>query len=197
MDIRGRRGSVCLKAGLPTVIAVILIGLVAVPGLTSAAPAMKWAFHAGDALLASINPSFSPDIAKSSATGDTLTVMAMGTYSPGGLVSGGGLFWHNKSDGSAVHNGTWSADAVLSYEDFGNAVVNGLPRSLHGGALVLAVTFTTTDGSGIIVSGTLTVTCVLGDKVPAGAEEGITAAIPGFISFDTSVSGATVFILTP
>ena len=39
--------------------------------------------------------------------------------------------------------------------------------------------------------------CVLGDSVPAGAEEGITAAIPGAISFDESVSGNTLFVLTP
>ncbi len=197
MKTGGGKGSVGLKAGIPIAIAVILIMLVAVPGLTSAAPAMKWTFHAGDAYLASLKPSFSPVVAKSSANGHTLAVMGTGIYNPGGLVSGSGWFWHNRSDGSLVHPGTWKADAVLSYEDFGNGIVNGLPRSFHGGVLVLAVTFTTTDGSGITVGGTLTVTCALGDSVPAGAEEGITAVIPGAISFDESVSGNTLFVLTP
>jgi hypothetical protein len=197
MKISWGEGSVRLKAGLSTAVAGILIVLAVTSGLASAAPAMKWTFHAGDAFLGALDPSFSPDVAKSSANGHTLAVMGMGSYSPGGPVIGGGLFWHNRSDGSSVHFGTWSADTVLSYDDFGNAIVNGLPKSLHGGVLVLAVTFTTTDGSGITVSGELTVTCVLGSSVPAGAEEGITAAIPGAISFDESVSGNTVFILTP
>src|SRR2546426_237122 len=67
----------------------------------------------------------------------------------------------------------------------------------HGGVLVLAVTFTTTDGSGIVVGGSVTVTCVIGDSVPPGSEEGVTSVIPGAISFDESVSGNTLFVLTP
>ena len=160
-----------------------------------AAPAMKWTFHAGDAFLASLDPSFSPVVAKNSTNGDTVAVMGMGIYSPGGRVSGSGSFWHNKSDGSSVDFGTWTADTVLSYDDFGNAVGNGLPRNFHGGVLVLAVT--ASDNFGTTVSAVLTVTCVLGEDVPAGAEEGITALIPGGVSFDESVSGNTLFVLTP
>src|SRR2546428_485696 len=130
-----------------------------------AAPAMKWPFHAGDAFLRSLNPSFSPVVAKNSTNGDTVAVMGGGTYNPGGRVSGAGLFWHNRSDGSSLDFGTWTADAVLNYDDFWNRVVNGFPRTFHGGVLVLAVT--ATDNFGITVSGVLTVTCVLGDSVQA------------------------------
>jgi hypothetical protein len=156
---------------------------------------MKWTFHAGDPFLASLNPNFSPIVAKNSTNGHTLALMGTGTYSPGGRVSGGGVFWHNESDGRPVDFGTWTADAIVSYDDFGNAAVNGLPRTFHGGVLVLAVT--ANDNLGITVSAVLTVTCVLGDAVPAGAEEGITAAIPAGVSFDESVSGNTLFVLTP
>src|SRR5438093_8373876 len=119
METDGGKGSVRLKAGLSAAVAGILIALAITSGLASAAPAMKWTFHAGDAYLASLDPSFSPVVAKSSANGHTLALMGTGTYSPGGRVSGSGVFWHNRSDGSLVHPGTWTADAVLSYDDFG------------------------------------------------------------------------------
>ena len=53
---------------------------------------------------------------------------------------------------------------------------------------------TASDNFGTTVSAVLTVTCVLGEDVPAGAEEGITALIPGGVSFDESVSGNTLFV---
>ncbi len=196
METEGGKGSVRLKAGLSTAVAGILIALAITSGLASAAPAMKWTFHAGDAFLASLDPSFSPVVARA-GNGDTLALAGTGTYNPGGPVSGGGLFWHNDSGGNPVHHGTWSAVTVLSYEDFGNGIVNGFPRSFHGGVLVLAVSITPTDISGVVLGGTLTVTCVIGDSVPAGAEEGITADVTGVITFGESVSGNTLFVLTP
>jgi len=185
-----------LKAGLSTVIAGFLIALAVASGLATAAPAMKWTFHAGDAALASIDPSFSPVVARAE-NGDTLALAGAGNYNPGGRVTGGGLFWHNDSSGASVHFGTWSAVKVLSYDDFGNAMVNGLPRNFHGGVLVLSVSITPTDVPGLVLGGTLTVTCVLGSGVPAGAEEGITADVPGVLTFGESISGNTLFVLTP
>src|SRR5712692_3551177 len=126
MDTSSGKGSVRLKAGLSTVTAGFLIALAVASGLASAAPAMKWTFHAGDAALASLDPSFSP-------------VVAM--------------------------------------------AVNGLPRNFHGGVLVLSVSISPTDVPGLVLGGTLTVTCVLGGDVPAGAEEGITADVPGVLTF--------------
>jgi hypothetical protein len=158
-----------------------------------AAPAMKWTFHAGDAFLASLDPSFSPDVARAD-NGDTLTITGTGRYNPGGAVAGSGTFVHADSNGNVIHSGTWTANVVVSYEDFGNAVVNKLPRTFHGGQLILSVTITATDGSGIVLSATLIVTCVLGDSVPPGAMEGITADVPGVITFGESVSGNTLFV---
>ena len=196
METSWGKGSVRLKAGLSTVIAGFLIALAVASGLASAAPAMKWTFHAGDAALASLDPSFSPVVAMAE-NGDTLALAGTGNYNPGGRVTGGGLFWHNDSDGASVHFGTWSAVKVLSYEDFGNAMVNGLPRNFHGGVLVLSVSISPTDVPGLVLGGTLTVTCVLGGDVPAGAEEGITAEVPGVLTFGESISGNTLFVLTP
>ncbi len=196
METSWGKGSVRLKAGLSTVVAGFLIALAVASGLASAAPAMKWTFHAGDSFLASVDPSFSPVVARAE-NGDTLALAGTGNYNPGGRVIGGGLFWHNDSDGDPVHFGSWSAVKVLSYDDFGNGIVNGLPRNFHGGVLVLSVTITPTDVPGVVLSGTLTVTCVLGGDVPTGAEEGIMAEVSGVIAFDESVSGNTLFVLTP
>ena len=61
----------------------------------------------------------------------------------------------------------------------------------------MSVSITPTDVPGLVLGGTLTVTCVLGGDVPAGAEEGITADVAGVITFGESVSGNTLFVLTP
>lgn len=179
---------VCLVA------ATALFGMsLAVSPSARAAPAMKWTFHAGDAFLGSFDPSSSPDVARAD-NGDTLALTGTGSYNPGGAVTGGGLFWHNDSSGNPIHHGIWSAVTVVSYDDFGNAMVNGAPKIFHGGILVLSVSITPTDIPGVVLSGTLTVTCVLGDNVPAGAMEGITAAVTGVITFGESVSGGTLFV---
>src|SRR3989442_1923722 len=156
-----------LLACLVSVAAMFAASVVVSPS-ARASPAVKWTFHAGDALLASLNPSFSPVVAKSSANGHTLALMGTGKYSPGGLVSGSGVFWHNRSDGSLVHPGTWTADAVLSYEDFGNRIVDGVPRSFHGRVLVFAVTLTTDDRLGIVVDVAVNVPFVIRGNVPPG-----------------------------
>ena len=45
------------------------------------------------------------------------------------------------------------------------------------------------------VDGVLSITCLIGDDIPAGAEEGITLDIPGVINFsDLIESGFTLFV---
>ncbi len=58
--------------------------------------------------------------------------------------------------------------------------------------LVLSIRVSDLD---VVFSATLTVDCLLGIP-PAGAAEGITVTVPGLISFDTIVSGATLYVLT-
>src|SRR2546427_6140948 len=189
MKGEGGRGKRVLGIGT---MAVILVVMAALPGLAAERPAIKWAYHAGDAYLATIDPSFSPDVAMAS-NGDTLTITGTGTYNPGGPVTGGGTFVHADPSGATRHFGTWAAVKVLSYSDFGNGVVDGFPRSFHGGVLVLAVSISPTDVPGLVRSGTFTITCIIGENVPAGADEGFTAAIPGVITFGEPVSGNTLF----
>lgn len=53
------------------------------------------------------------------------------------------------------------------------------------------------DITGVKLAETLIVTCLIGENVPAGADEGITADVTGVITFGESVSGNTLFVLTP
>ncbi len=195
MNILGGKGSVGLKAGLSIGIAGILIVLAMVPGLASAAPALKWSYHAGDGFGGIV----SPDMAKATSgdfVGDTITLTAAGTFNPGGPATGGGTFVHTAADGTMVRAmGTWTAVAVVSYETFGNAVLQGLSNKLFGGQLVLAIHLVSSDGRAL--DGTLTVNCLLGTP-PAGLDEGITLSVPALpVTFDMSVHGQTVFVLTP
>src|SRR2546427_11277782 len=112
METSWGKGSVRLKAGLSTVVAGFLIALAVASGLASAAPAMKWTFHAGDAALASIDPSFSPDVARAE-NGDTLALAGTRNYNPGGPGTGGGLFWHHDSSGAPGPLGPGAAVPVL------------------------------------------------------------------------------------
>src|SRR2546427_690840 len=94
METSWGKGNVGSKARLTLAVAGILVALAVTSGLASAMPAMKWTFHAGDAFLRSLNPSFSPVVAKNSTNGDTVAVMGGGTYNPGGRVSGAGQRQH-------------------------------------------------------------------------------------------------------
>src|SRR2546428_1779254 len=113
METSWGKGNVGSKARLTLAVAGILVALAVTSGLASAMPAMKWTFHAGNAFPRSLNPSISSVVAQHSTNGDTAAVMGGGTYNPGGRVSGAGLVWHNRSDGSSLGFGTWTADPGL------------------------------------------------------------------------------------
>src|SRR3989442_6100520 len=121
MKGEGGRGKRVLGIGT---MAVILVVMAALPGLSAASPAIKWAYHAGDAYLASLDPSFSPDVAMAS-NGDTLTLTGTGTYNPGGPATGGGTFLHAEPTRATIHYPTRTAGHVLSYTDLGDGNVNG------------------------------------------------------------------------
>ncbi len=181
---------------LVSLTALLAMSLVVAP-TARAAPVMKWTFHAGDAFLAGLNPLFSPDVAKATS-GDTVTIAGTGTFNPGGPVTGGGTFIHKNPDGTVRATGTWTSVAVVSYETFGNGISNGFPRTFYGGILVLVVHIIP-DGApaGFFLVGTLTITCLIGESVPSGVDEGIALSVPAIpITFGESVSGNTLFVLS-
>src|SRR5881628_3456325 len=77
--------------------------------------------HVGDAFLASVNPAFAPDFARSTATGDRLQLSGTGTFNAGARrVDGGGTFVHTHADGTLFADGTWLAIGVVSWRSYGN-----------------------------------------------------------------------------
>jgi hypothetical protein len=193
---RNSRASAAFRKGSVWVVGVTVLTLLLVPATASASPAsfpQHWVFHAGDSLLAGLNASFAPDKALA-ANGDILELAGNGTFNAAAAtVVGAGWFMHVHPNGSVVASGTWTAVSVLGFQSFGNGVPQGFPTSFFGGRLILAIEVFPSSGG--MLGATLTVTCKLGQP-PAGAMEGIMATVPGFISFDTSIGGATVFVLT-
>jgi hypothetical protein len=184
-----------IRKFLTGIAGIAVLALLLLPASASATPATSpqhWVFHAGDGFLAAINASLAPDKA-AAPNGDILELAGNGTFNAAAkTVTGGGWFIHMHSNGSVVASGTWSAVSVLSFRSYGSGVPQKFPTNFFGGRLILAISVT--PGPGVVLSAKLIITCELGQP-PMGTMEGIMAAVPGVISFDTSVGGATVFVL--
>jgi len=131
--------------------------------------------------------------------GDFVSVSGRGRFNPStGRASGGGAFAHTDANGVLVGFGRWRATGVQDFESYGCGG-GGFPPNFCGGLLTLDVHVTGTHvtlGTGAF-DGVLTIDCLIGPNVPAGAEEGITLDIPGLINFDDLVpeeGGLTLFV---
>ena len=126
--------------------------------------------------------------------GDTVEITGEGTMTiRPKSITGGGTFVHKRSDGSIVGQGTWTAERLLSFRSFGNGVPQGAPENFEGGRAWIRVELTATDGTEF--DGLLKVECLLGDKIPKSAEEGVELFVPG-PNFRDNISGETLFIRT-
>ncbi len=114
-------------------------------------------------------------------------------------IDASGEFEHFLPDGTLFASGTWTATQLLSFHAYGCGVVfgNPIPSDLCGGAVKFAATFKTPLGE---LPGTITVFCVVGDKVPASIggpfNEGVTVDVPGIINFNHPVHGDNIYIQT-
>ena len=150
-------------------------------------------FLAGAGLLCSLPPSpegpACPDIARA-ANGDTVAISGSGKFEPGDDdASGRGTFTHRNSAGVVLASGKWKVKELVSFKSFGLAGA-GFPPGAEGGVAVLQIELRPSSGGKI--QALLTINCVLGSP-PEGVEEGIQLNV-GFINFDHSVSGFTLFI---
>jgi hypothetical protein len=157
-------------------------------------------YHAGDAFLAAIDPSFSPVIARA-PNGDTIEIMGNGTLSiHPKSVTGGGTFTHKDASGNVLGSGTWTARQLLSFDNYGPSIDPTFPATFRGGQAEIAIHLTGTPSGGggtVELDGVLRVTCRLpGDKGPAhqGADEGITLNLKGGANFNKRAGGATLFV---
>ena len=174
--------------------ALFLVALMA--GNAGATPS-KYTYHAGDDS-PGLDPG--PDIARASADGATITIRSAGAFhvSSHKASSTLGTFEHRASDGTLIGSGTFQVQRLESFASFGCGVAGGqpIPSNLCGGHAVFDVHVVGHPASGGTeeFDAVFTVTCVVGDHVPPGAEEGITFNVPGLINFDQPVSGETIFI---
>ncbi len=158
----------------------------------SAADTSNYSYLIGTGFLCDLDPSACPTISKAS-NGDTIEVTGSGTLSiHPKSVTGEGTFVHKDAEGDVVAEGTWTAEQLLSLHSYGSASAQGLPEELEGGLALIRV--------GLYVEGdkvgtaTLQIDCVLGDKIPNSATEGIRLAVQSGPNFNKEVSGFTVFI---
>ena len=114
-------------------------------------------------------------------------------------IEASGEFQHFLPDGTLFASGTWTATGLISFHAYGCGEVFGqpIPDDLCGGAVRFGATFSTPLGE---LPGTITVFCVVGDKVPSSIggpfNEGVTVDVPGIINFNHPVHGDNVYIQT-
>lgn len=176
--------------------ALFLIAMATLVAPNASAVSAKFDWHISDAFIQAGTGVTQTGALAQASNGDIARLSGSGTFNTASsTASGGGVFVHTTSGGTAVGFGTWKATGVEDFTFFGCG--GGFPSNFCGGQLVLDVHI-----SGVSLSlgptevdGVLTITCLIGGEVPPGAEEGITLDIPGVINFsDLIESGFTLFV---
>jgi hypothetical protein len=130
--------------------------------------------------------------------GDTVAITGEGVFSVHPKsVDAEGRFTHTDSAGNVLATGTWTSTELLTYQSYGCGVVFGtpIPPDLCGGRVMMRVLLTP-DGTTLQIPAILSVYCVIGDKRPHSAEEGVRLNVPGIINFNDVTGGENVYIRT-
>jgi hypothetical protein len=139
-------------------------------------------------------PDPSPCTASMAPSGDTLYFSGKGTLSiHAKSVTGGGRYTHHFGADLTV-SGTWTAEKLLSFVEYG-CEESGLLGTVCGGQALIQVHIVA-DGNRFEGDGILEIDAPYGDP-PSGADEGVRLAVPGALNFNTEVSGPTAFYLLP
>ena len=186
---------------------MVLVGFLAV--LVPISPAVASAHHnemelrflVGSGLLCSLAPKACPDVSRA-ANGDTIQLAGQGKISTGendnddgaGSATGHGTFVHKNAEGGVIAHGTWMAKSLVSFTPYGSGSVQGLPANFQGGLATISITIRPDDAPrGTVIHGILAIDCALGHP-PTTAKEGVTLTVQNLITFNTKVSGFTLFI---
>ena len=173
-------------------LALVLSGLGAIRASADSGSA-TYVYLIGTDFLCGLEPSACPDVA-SAPNGDTLEMTGQGTLSiHPKAVTGAGNFTHKDAAGNVLASGTWTATELLSFHSYGSGAAQGLPPELEGGKALIRVHLSPAAG-GAGFDAILRVTCELGDKIPAGAAEGVRLNVQGGLNFNKEVSGENLFI---
>lgn len=172
---------------------VAVVGFASMAGRSvSAGETANYSYLIGEGFLCDLDPSACPDISTAS-NGHTVEVTGSGTLSiHPKSVTGAGTFVHKDAEGDVLAEGTWTAEQLISFHSYGSGSVQGLPEELEGGLALIRVGLYV--GGEKVSTAILQVDCLLGDKIPSGAAEGIRLAVQGAPNFNKEVSGFTVFV---
>ena len=144
--------------------------------------------------LCGIEPSECPAVAAAD-NGDKIYLSGEGDLSiHAKSASGSGTFTHKNAAGDVLASGTWEATKLLSFKSYGSASAQGLPPAWEGGKAQILVNIIV--GGVVVHTGILTVECVLGDKIPAGATEGVRLNVKDAINFNKDMGAIDLFINT-
>jgi len=188
---------VLLAVGLPL---VLFAATLAVTGTASAGTSKAaYSWHVADDLLEEAVGS-PPWAIASARNGDTVQLDGTGLMDVAAkTASGGGRFVHNFAGGGSA-SGAFTADRLVSFQFYGCGGA-GVPDFLCGGLAKLEVTLTPDANPSLRLPGILWIDCLIGDKIPSGAEgparaEGIRLNVKGLVNFNQTAahSGFTVFI---
>jgi len=134
-----------------------------------------------------------PDIARA-ANGDTIELVGSGTFTPQtDRATGFGTFVHKNAAGATLAQAGWTATKLLRFRSYGISTTPGDPPKFEGGRAFIRIHLSPF-GSESGFDAVLLIDCVLGDKIPPGAEEGIQVRIIGGAKFNEQVSGENLFI---
>ncbi len=177
--------------GLLTIVSMTLA--IGVPTVTADAGAATYSYLIAVDPLCDLDPSACPAIARA-PNGDTIEVAGSGMLSiHPKSATGSGTFVHKDPSGAVIGSGTWTATELMSFHSYGSGSAQGLPEEFFGGKAMIRIHLVA--AGGFETDGVMQVDCVLGDRIPAGAMEGIRLNVPGIANFNREVSGFTLYIL--
>jgi hypothetical protein len=131
-----------------------------------------------------------PDAAMAS-NGDTIEMSGEGTLRLPHSVSGGGSFLQKDAAGNVRQVGTWTAEALLSFESLGPGT--GTPPTWEGGHALIQVRLVADQG-GMKADAVLEVGCELPGNPPVTIE-GVRLTVEDGLDFNQAVEPrATLFI---
>lgn len=177
----------------------LLLALALVGGgalLRAGSQVTEFDVHVGDALIQSLGLP-AGDVAQAS-NGDTIKVIFTGHIDVEDRdADGKGTFEHRDSSGTLLESGTFRAERLITFTDFGTDAA--FPPTFHGGHSVIVGRGVSHPASNPTANtkfnAALTVDCLIGNP-PAGLEEGINFGIQGGLNFNTKVSGNTLYVAT-
>lgn len=183
-----------MRRCLISLAALVVVAAMSVPPAGADGKRATYQYLAGSGFICDLDePNPCPDVAQS-PRGDTVEVAGEGTFTTQHKsVTGGGTFVHRLANGTVVGRGNWRATRLLSFHSYGSGAAQGLPPETTGGRALLRIRLDP-DGPEGERRAILTITCAIGDKIPAGAEEGVRLKVPGVGNFNREVSGLTLFI---